>query len=28
VALPFTSDQFFGVFAEYNQSFWFVAVVL
>jgi hypothetical protein len=26
VGLPFTSDQFFGVFAEYNRSFWFVAL--
>ena len=26
MALPFTSDQFFGVFAEYNRSFWFVAL--
>jgi hypothetical protein len=28
VGLPFTSDQFFGVFAAYNRAFWFVAVVL
>jgi hypothetical protein len=28
VGLPFTSDQFFGVFAEYNRSFWFVALAL
>ena len=26
--LPFTSDQFFGVFAEYNRSFWLVALAL
>ena len=26
--LPFTSDQFFGIFAEYNRSFWFVALAL
>jgi uncharacterized protein DUF6064 len=26
VILPFTSDQFFSNFAEYNRSFWFVAV--
>lgn len=28
MGLPFTSDQFFGVFAEYNRSFWFVALAL
>jgi hypothetical protein len=28
VGLPFTSDQFFGIFAEYNNSFWCVAVAL
>jgi hypothetical protein len=28
VELPFTSDQFFGVFAEYNRSFWLVALTL
>ena len=28
MGLSFTSDQFFGVFAEYNQSFWFVAIAL
>ena len=28
MGVPFTSDQFFGVFAEYNQSFWFVALAL
>ena len=26
--LPFTPDQFFGVFADYNRSFWPVAVSL
>lgn len=26
--LPFTPDQFFGIFAEYNRTFWSVAVVL
>jgi Family of unknown function (DUF6064) len=26
VGLPFTSEQFFGVFAEYNHHFWVVAV--
>ena len=26
MGLPFTSEQFFGVFAEYNRSFWFVAL--
>ncbi len=26
--LPFTPDQFFGVFADYNQSYWMVAVSL
>lgn len=26
--LPFTIDQFFAVFAEYNESFWPVALVL
>lgn len=26
--LPFTPDQFFGVFAEYNRTFWFVVPVL
>ena len=26
--LAFTSDQFFGVFAEYSQSFWFIALAL
>jgi len=25
MGLPFTPDQFFEVFAEYNQAFWFVA---
>jgi hypothetical protein len=28
VNLPFTVDQFFAVFAEYNQSFWPIALVL
>jgi hypothetical protein len=28
VQLPFTADQFFGIFADYNQTFWPVAVVL
>jgi Family of unknown function (DUF6064) len=28
VGVPFTSDQFFDVFAEYNRSFWFVALAL
>ena len=28
MGLPFTSDQFFSVFAEYNRSFWFVALAL
>jgi hypothetical protein len=28
VNLPFTPDQFFGVFAAYNRAFWLVAVVL
>lgn len=28
MGLPFTSDQFFAVFAEYNRAFWFVAVAL
>ena len=26
--LPFTPDQFFGVFAEYNETFWLVVVAL
>ena len=26
--LPFTPDQFFGVFAEYNEAFWPVVVAL
>ena len=26
MGLPFTSDQFFGGFAEYNRSFWFVGL--
>ena len=26
--LPFTPDQFFGVFAEYNEAFWLVVVTL
>jgi hypothetical protein len=26
--LPFTPEQFFGVFAEYNRTFWFVVPVL
>jgi hypothetical protein len=26
--LPFTPDQFFGVFAAYNRSFWIVAIAL
>jgi hypothetical protein len=28
MGLPFTSDQFFGLFADYNRAFWPVAVVL
>ena len=28
MGLPFTSDQFFGVFGEYNRLFWFVALAL
>jgi Family of unknown function (DUF6064) len=28
VGLPFTPDQFFGIFAEYNRTFLFVVVVL
>ena len=28
MALPFTPDQFFGVFAEYNEAFWLVVVAL
>jgi Family of unknown function (DUF6064) len=28
VQLPFTPDQFFGVFAEYNRRFWPIAIVL
>ena len=28
MGVPFTSDQFFGVFAEYNRSFWLVALAL
>jgi pimeloyl-ACP methyl ester carboxylesterase len=27
VELPFTPDQFFEVFAEYNRAFWFVVLV-
>ena len=27
MGLPFASDQFFGVFAEYNRSFWFVVLL-
>jgi hypothetical protein len=26
MGLPFTSEQFFGIFAEYNQHFWVVVV--
>ena len=26
--LPFTPDQFFSVFADYNEAFWFVVVAL
>lgn len=26
--LPFTSDQFFSVFAQYNETFWLVVVAL
>ena len=26
--LPFTPDQFFEVFAEYNRSLWFFALIL
>jgi hypothetical protein len=26
VELPFTSDEFFGVFADYNRRFWWMAV--
>ena len=28
MGLPFTPDQFFGVFAEYNRAFWAVAAAL
>jgi hypothetical protein len=28
VGLPFTADEFFGVFADYNRTFWFVAIGL
>ena len=28
MGLPFTPDQFFDIFAEYNRAFWFVVVVL
>lgn len=28
MSLPFTPDQFFSIFAEYNRSFWMVVVVL
>jgi Family of unknown function (DUF6064) len=28
VELPFTSEEFFGVFARYNQAFWPIAVIL
>jgi hypothetical protein len=28
VELPFTTDQFFSVFAEYNEAFWSVVVAL
>lgn len=28
VGLPFTPDQFFELFAQYNRSFWFVAAAL
>jgi hypothetical protein len=27
MGLPFTPDQFFGVFADYNRAFWMVAAV-
>jgi len=27
MGLPFTPDQFFGIFAEYNRAFWIVAIV-
>jgi hypothetical protein len=28
MALPFTPDQFFSIFAEYNEAFWLVVVAL
>jgi hypothetical protein len=28
MGLPFTPEQFFGIFAEYNQRFWLVVVAL